>query len=149
MKCSADSVTLKNCIERDRVYDFLAGKFWINQVRVQILAKEELPSLNETIAIIQVEESRRGVTPESHVVDGSAMFSNGGNNRNPSLEHNQSLRMEEQTYLKIQTMTIEIACGVSIPRSQGTLGNVVGNYMGNLQPQVEIRDTKENVTECI
>ncbi|GAV62007.1 UBN2_3 domain-containing protein [Cephalotus follicularis] len=56
MKCPADAATLKKFIEKDRVYDFLAGldpKF--DQVRIQILGKEEIPSLEETISLIRVE----------------------------------------------------------------------------------------------
>ena len=52
MKCSEDTIILKNFIEKDRVYDFLVRlnpKF--DQVRVQILGKEE------TISLIRVEES--------------------------------------------------------------------------------------------
>ena len=45
--CLWDAIILKNCIQKDRVYDFFVGlnaKF--DQVRVQILSKE-LPTLNE------------------------------------------------------------------------------------------------------
>ncbi|GAV76444.1 UBN2_3 domain-containing protein [Cephalotus follicularis] len=40
MKCSEDTTTLKNFIENDRVYDFLAGlNPEFDQVRIQILRK--------------------------------------------------------------------------------------------------------------
>ena len=71
-RCLEDAAILKSFIEKDRVYDFLAGlnnEFY--QVRVQILSKDELPSLNETISLIRAEESRRGVVLDSQ--DGSAM----------------------------------------------------------------------------
>ena len=58
MKCSKDTIILKNFIEKDRVYDFLVRltpKF--DQVRVQIFGKEETPSLEKTISLIKVEES--------------------------------------------------------------------------------------------
>ena len=42
-------------------------------MRVQILGKEEVPSLNETISLIRAEESRRGVMLEPQTVEGSAM----------------------------------------------------------------------------
>nr|CAN61281.1 hypothetical protein VITISV_018008 [Vitis vinifera] len=52
MKCLKDTAILKNFIEKDRVYDFLAGlNPEFDQVRVQILGKEE------TISLIRVEES--------------------------------------------------------------------------------------------
>lgn len=74
MKCADDAATLKTFIEKDRVYDFLAGlnsKF--DQVRIQILGKEEIPSLEETISLIRAEESRRGIMLEPQAVEGSAL----------------------------------------------------------------------------
>ncbi|KAL5549794.1 hypothetical protein UlMin_005025 [Ulmus minor] len=76
MKCSSDVAALKKFIEKDRVYDFLAGlNTEFDQVRVQILGKEELPTLNETISIVRTEESRRGVMLEALSNEGSAMLS--------------------------------------------------------------------------
>lgn len=44
----------KRFVEKDRIYDFLAGlNIEFDAVRVQILGKEDLPSLNETIATIR------------------------------------------------------------------------------------------------
>ena len=60
-KCSKDVAILKNYIEKDRVYNFLVGldaKF--DPVGFPILIKE-LPTLNETISIIQAKESKRSV----------------------------------------------------------------------------------------
>ncbi|KAK2966236.1 hypothetical protein RJ640_008219 [Escallonia rubra] len=74
MKCSDDAAVLKNFIEKDRTYDFLAGlNIEFDQVRIQILGKEELPSLNETISIINAEESRRGMMLYAQPVEESAM----------------------------------------------------------------------------
>ncbi|GAV66138.1 LOW QUALITY PROTEIN: UBN2_3 domain-containing protein, partial [Cephalotus follicularis] len=57
MKCSEDAATLKIFIEKDRVYDFLAGlNPEFDQVIIQILGKEEIPSLEETISLIRAEE---------------------------------------------------------------------------------------------
>ena len=76
-KCADDAVILKKFIEKDRVYDFLAGlNIEFDQVRVQILSKEELPPLNEVISLIRAEESRRGIMLESPTVEGSALVSN-------------------------------------------------------------------------
>ena len=68
MKCLKDTAILKNFIEKDRVYDFLAGlNPEFDQVRVQILGKEE------TISLIRVEESWRGIMLEPQTLEGSAL----------------------------------------------------------------------------
>ncbi|KAG7991978.1 hypothetical protein I3843_02G104900, partial [Carya illinoinensis] len=73
-KCAPDAAILKCFIEKDRVHDFLAGlNAEFDQVRVQILGKEEVPSLNETISLIRAVESRRGVMLEPQVLEGSTM----------------------------------------------------------------------------
>ncbi|KAK2965727.1 LOW QUALITY PROTEIN: hypothetical protein RJ640_025453, partial [Escallonia rubra] len=75
MKCSDDAAVLKNFIEKDRTYDFLAGlNIEFDQVRIQILGKEELPSLNEIISIINAEESRRRVMLYAQPIEESAML---------------------------------------------------------------------------
>lgn len=44
MKDPEDATTLRNFIDQDRVYDFLAGlNSEFDQVRVQILGKDEVP----------------------------------------------------------------------------------------------------------
>ncbi len=79
-KCSDDAVILKNFIERDRVYDFLVGlNTEFDQVRIQILGKEEVPPLNEVIALVRAEESRRGIMLEPKDLEGSAMVAREGN----------------------------------------------------------------------
>ena len=53
MKSPEDAAVLKNFIEQDRVYDFLAGlNPEFDQVRVQILGKENTPGPEETMGII-------------------------------------------------------------------------------------------------
>lgn len=65
MKCANDAVTLKTFIEKDQVYDFLAGlNFEFDQVKIRILGKEEIPSLEETISLIRAEESGMGIMLE-------------------------------------------------------------------------------------
>lgn len=58
MKYLEDAVILKDFIEKDHDYDCLAG---LNpkhdQARVQILGKEDIPSLEETISLIWAKES--------------------------------------------------------------------------------------------
>ena len=74
MKCPEDAAILKKFIEKDRVYDFLAGlNPEFDQIRIQILGKEDTPSLEETISLIRAEESRRNIMLEPQTVDGSAL----------------------------------------------------------------------------
>ena len=73
--CSEDAVLLKRFVEKGRIYEFLAGlNIEFDAVRVQILGKEDLPSLNETIAIVCAEEERRGVMLETPMVENSALM---------------------------------------------------------------------------
>ena len=75
MKCPDDAVILKNFVEKDRVYDFLAGlNPEFDQVRIQILGKEERPPLEETISLIRAEESQRSVMLEPQAMDGSVLI---------------------------------------------------------------------------
>ena len=74
------AMIIKNFIEKDKVYDFLAGlNVEFDQVRVQILGKEELPALNKVISLIRAEESRRRVMLEPQNLEGSAMVTKGSN----------------------------------------------------------------------
>ncbi|TXG73092.1 hypothetical protein EZV62_001671 [Acer yangbiense] len=75
MEGSKDAATLRRFLEKERIYVFLAGlNIEFDAVRVQVLGKEDLPSLNEAIGIIRGEESRRGVMLESKTVERSAMI---------------------------------------------------------------------------
>jgi hypothetical protein len=57
--CAVDAVQIK-MIEEERIYEFLGGlNSEYDPVRVQILGKEPLPSLQMVISYIQNEESRR------------------------------------------------------------------------------------------
>jgi hypothetical protein len=52
-KCLEDAAVLKDFIEQDRVYDFLVGlNSEFNQVRIQILDKQEVSCFNEVVALI-------------------------------------------------------------------------------------------------
>ncbi|GFZ01178.1 hypothetical protein Acr_14g0008130 [Actinidia rufa] len=74
MKCPEDAAILKSFIEKDRVYDFLAGlNPEFDQARIQILGKKDTPSLEETISLIRAEESRMNVMLEPQIMDGSAL----------------------------------------------------------------------------
>ena len=73
-KCPEDSTVLKDFIEQDRVYDFLVGlNPEFDQVRIQILGKQEVPCFNEVVALIRGEENRRSVMLEPLTLDGSTL----------------------------------------------------------------------------
>ncbi|KAK3417008.1 hypothetical protein EUGRSUZ_H02766 [Eucalyptus grandis] len=58
MRCPEDTNTLRNHMERDRIFEFLASlNANFDQIRVQILGKKRLPSLNEVFSTIRGEES--------------------------------------------------------------------------------------------
>ena len=62
MKYNDDATFLKRFMEKERFYTFLIKlNIEFDPIRVQVLGKEEILSLNETIAIIREEEERRGV----------------------------------------------------------------------------------------
>ena len=73
-KYPEDAPVLKDFIEQDRVYDFLVGfNPEFDQVRIQILGKQEVPCFNEVVALIRGEESRRSVMLEPQTLDESAL----------------------------------------------------------------------------
>ncbi|RVX16321.1 hypothetical protein CK203_014550 [Vitis vinifera] len=73
-KCPEDAAILKDFIEQDRVYDFLVGlNPEFDQVRIQILGKQEVPCFNEVVALIRGEESRRSVMLEPQTLDRSTL----------------------------------------------------------------------------
>ena len=56
MKCGEDAAMLQKFLERERIFEFLAGlNIDFDQVRVQILVKESLPSLEGVFSIIRAE----------------------------------------------------------------------------------------------
>ncbi|KAJ1400177.1 hypothetical protein SESBI_29737 [Sesbania bispinosa] len=99
-RCSEDSAILKEYIEQDRVYDFLVGmNAEYDHVRIQILGKEKVPGLNEVIAIVRSEESRRELMLETPTTESSAMIVEGGTamvaNQKKSRFHNMEKKHEE------------------------------------------------------
>ena len=75
MRCPDDAVILKRFIKKERIYDFLAGlNEEFDAVRLQILGKEDLPSLNKTMAIIRTEEGRSSVMLETQINEGSTLM---------------------------------------------------------------------------
>nr|CAD1835548.1 unnamed protein product [Ananas comosus var. bracteatus] len=61
-ECPADAAKFQKLIEKERVYDFLAGlQAEFDPIRVQVLGRDPFPSLREAYAYVQQEESRRNV----------------------------------------------------------------------------------------
>ncbi|RVW79577.1 hypothetical protein CK203_051696 [Vitis vinifera] len=75
MECSKDATIYQEFLEKERLFDFLAGlNGEFDQVRVQILGRDPLPSLNEAFAIVRGEEGRRNVMLKTFdSVDGSTL----------------------------------------------------------------------------
>ena len=64
----------KKSVENERIYGFLVElNIEFDSVRVQVLSKENLPSLNDTIAKIWVEKWRGGVMIKLQPMEGSTM----------------------------------------------------------------------------
>ena len=75
MTCSEDAALLKRFVEKGKIYEFLASlNIEFDTIRVQILGKEDLPSLNESIAIVHAKEGRKWVMLETHTVENSALM---------------------------------------------------------------------------
>lgn len=74
--CAADIASYQKLVERDRIFKFLAG---LNQeydpIRCRVLGMEPLPSLRETFAYVQNEESRRMSMLSTVTHDRSALIS--------------------------------------------------------------------------
>jgi len=82
-KCSENATPHKRFVEKERIYDFLAGlNSEFDAVRVQILDEEDLPSLNEVIFLIRAEDGRRGVMLEAIRGESSALVSLKTHNQN-------------------------------------------------------------------
>ncbi|KAG8373611.1 hypothetical protein BUALT_Bualt11G0042300 [Buddleja alternifolia] len=76
MVCSEDATTLTTMLERDRIVEFLAGlNPEYDQIRIQILGKKKLPSLNEVFSMIRSEEHRRIALLDESNIDKSVMIS--------------------------------------------------------------------------
>ncbi|KAJ7950679.1 Retrovirus-related Pol polyprotein from transposon TNT 1-94 [Quillaja saponaria] len=56
----ADAASYKKVVDKERVYDFLAGlNLEYDQIRVQVLGRDPFPNLRQTYAYVHQEESRR------------------------------------------------------------------------------------------
>ena len=73
MECSKDAATLNQIQERDRIVEFLVGlNPEYDQVRIQVLGREKLTTLNEVFSIVRSEKNKRRAMLGDHSVDGSA-----------------------------------------------------------------------------
>lgn len=58
--CSGDAAKFQKLIAKERIYDFFAGldpEYY--QIRVKVLGKDHLPSLQQAYSYVQQEKSRR------------------------------------------------------------------------------------------
>ena len=75
--CPSDAAKFQKLIEKERVYDFLAGlQTEFDPIRVQVLGGDPFPSLRETYAYVQQEESRRSVMLHQISHERSALVTN-------------------------------------------------------------------------
>lgn len=95
IECNSVTAALKKFIEKNRVFDFLAGlNAEFDQVRMQILGKEEFPSLNETIFMVRTEGSKRGAMLEALPSEGSSILPDG--EIKPSMDQKPNFNKLEQ-----------------------------------------------------
>ena len=73
MKCNEDAAMMLKFVERERIFDFFAGlNVEYDQVKVQVVGKEDLPPLNEVFSIIRAEEGKRSVMLDTPTTEGLA-----------------------------------------------------------------------------
>ncbi|KAK2431390.1 hypothetical protein QL285_029617 [Trifolium repens] len=79
MECSQDTVILNAVIERDKIFDFLAGlNVEFDLIRVQVLGKEKLLTLTEVFYTVRSKETRRHAMLSEHPPDVSALSAGKG-----------------------------------------------------------------------
>ncbi|KAG6775743.1 hypothetical protein POTOM_019236 [Populus tomentosa] len=101
MQCSDDAVILKKYVERERIFEFLAGlNIEFDQMRVQILGKESLPSLNEVFSVIKAEEGRRAVMLDAPNTEGSAMLITNSRNMGDAMNGAEVGKIEGKKFPK-------------------------------------------------
>ncbi|XP_058227159.1 uncharacterized protein LOC131335697 [Rhododendron vialii] len=72
--CAVDAAAWLKRLEKERVYDFLAGlDIEYDTIRVQVLGRIPFSSLGEAYAIVQQEESRRGAMLDTPTPERSAL----------------------------------------------------------------------------
>ncbi|KAH9657194.1 retrovirus-related pol polyprotein from transposon RE1 [Citrus sinensis] len=75
-ECAADSAKYKKMLEKERVFEFLAGlSSDLDEVRGRVLGKEPLPSTREVFSYVRREESRKNVMMGGSSAENSALIS--------------------------------------------------------------------------
>lgn len=78
---TGDALLYQKATNQQRVYCFLAGlNPEYDQVRVQILGNKDLPNIEEVIATVKSEESRRSVMLENKTTESTAFTAKGEHN---------------------------------------------------------------------
>ena len=124
-KCHDNVVVLKDFIQQDRVYDFLVRlnpKF--DQVRIQILGKQEVSCFNEVVELIRGEESRMSVMLEPQTLDESTLVA--------KTEYSKQGKNDLPKHLGRDNQWKENKISPII-RNQGTQKRSVGSWMVNHQ----------------
>ncbi|KAI5442315.1 hypothetical protein KIW84_011401 [Lathyrus oleraceus] len=93
MECSKDTATLNTVVERDRIFDFLAGlNAEFDPIRVQILGKEKFPDLNEVFYTVRSEETRRQAMLHEQPPDVSALVASKTTRQGPPPSSSKNVR---------------------------------------------------------
>ncbi|KAI5416211.1 hypothetical protein KIW84_041307 [Lathyrus oleraceus] len=93
MECSKDTATLNTVVERDRIFDFLAGlNAEFDPIRVQILGKEKFPDLNEVFYTVRSEETRRQAMLHEQPLDVSALVASKTTKQGPPPSSSKNVR---------------------------------------------------------
>ena len=72
MNCSKDAAMMLKYVEKERIFDFLTSlNVEYDQVKVQVLGKEDPPPLNEIFSIIRAEEGRMSIMLNTPTIEGS------------------------------------------------------------------------------
>nr|CAD1831665.1 unnamed protein product [Ananas comosus var. bracteatus] len=90
-ECPDDAAKFQKLIEKERVYDFLAGlQAEFDPIRVQVLGRDPFPSLREAYAYVQQEESRRNVMIYHPTFEKSALSSTAASKTIKSIQNKGS-----------------------------------------------------------
>eukprot|EP00257_Ricinus_communis_P026984 XP_025014398.1 uncharacterized protein LOC112536055 [Ricinus communis] len=94
--CTADATKFHKIMEKERVYDFLAGLNDVyDQIRVQVLGRDPLPSLRQAYSHVQQEESRRNAMLPTISTERSVMMAQSSSMK-PDSTRIDSLKEVEQ-----------------------------------------------------
>ncbi|KAL0288719.1 UNVERIFIED_CONTAM: hypothetical protein Sangu_2645700 [Sesamum angustifolium] len=128
MKYIDDSVKLQEYVERERILRFWQVSAEFDQIRVQVLGRKTLSSLNQTFSVIGAEESHIMVMLVPKITKGSALM---------SMKPNKEGFRNQQQNLNLvpQQLKIEMCFGILSLRSQTIRRRHGGSHMGSIQEQ--------------